>query len=109
MIVITIASFCLGNRKRILFSILFPILVFIVSSIYFANELLGFVSALSLIPIFLLFNLNEKFIILLSLVGLIIVTFFPVGIYQSSIVIECYWQLLMGTIIMFIRTLTVKK
>ncbi len=104
-----ITSFCLGGRKRIFFSILFPILVFIVSSIYFANELLGFVLALSLIPIFLLFNLNEKFIIILSLAGLIIVTFFPVGNYQSSIVVEGYWQLLMGTIIMFIRTLTVKK
>lgn len=109
MIVIMITSLSLGGRKRIFFSILFPTLVFIVSSIYFSNELLGFVSALTLIPIFLLFNLNEKFIILLSLVGLIIVTFYPVGMYLSTIVIECYWQLLMGTIIMFVRTLTLKK
>jgi hypothetical protein len=99
----------LGKKKTILYSVLFPAIIFIISSLITHNELLNLALTLLLIPIFLFLNLNEKIIILLALLALIMVIVFNIDRYQDYIVIESYWQLLVGTIILFIRTIPLKK
>jgi hypothetical protein len=99
----------LGKKKTILYSVLFPTIIFIIASLISKNEILNLALTLLLIPIFLLLNLNEKIIILLALLALIMVTVFNIDKYQVYIVIESYWQLLVGSIILFIRTIPFRK
>ena len=99
----------LGKKKIVLYSVLFPVIVFIIASLISNNEILNLALTLLLIPIFLFLNLNEKIIILLALLALIMVTVFNIERYQVNIVIESYWQLLVGSIILLIRTISIKK
>ena len=93
----------LNNLK--LHVVSFFVLIFIFLICYYINsEIINLILILSIIPIFLYFNLTFNFIILLPIILLFSVTFFQLDVDKSKIVIESFWFLVSGVALAFVKT-----